>query len=318
MANWHCNECENVNAVNDTECAACGAKRSRKFSPQTAEDVHPERVAKSSAGKSPDDPPVERAGAGRSRMPIAIGLIAVAVAIIAAAVVLRGVQGSNRPVVAVPSTTTTTTGHPQKSPSSTASTTQSSPAPSARILAANGSAPVSSGGPTSLVTPFGQADVPAAVGSQVTLTCALFGQGLTVNGGSSKLWIATSQGWFNSLVLSPSLALSSLPACTGSVTSPQPGTSPPTIASGPYPVVTDSSALAVTDAPNTSANQVASLTNGDLVTLICSQVAQFVQAPNVIANEGSNNQWDKIQSPVGWVPDSWVDSQSNGSVAPPC
>jgi len=132
------------------------------------------------------------------------------------------------------------------------------------------------------------------------------------------LWIATSQGWFSSLVLGASSSLSALPACTGSVTSLQPGASPPTIAAGPYPVVTDSGGLAVTDAPNTSANQVGSLTNGELVTLVCSQVSQFVTAPNVIANEGSNDQWDKIQSPAGWVPDSWVDSESNGSVAPSC
>ena len=45
---------------------------------------------------------------------------------------------------------------------------------------------------------------------------------------------------------------------------------------------------------------------------------QEIPAPRALGPAHTNNVWDRIATPFGWIPDSFVATYSVAPVAPPC
>ena len=210
-------------------------------------------------------------------------------------------------------------GSQRSAPAGTATDTAPQPAGTYRVLAPAGTSLVQlSGGPTRSSAAFGaRGTVPA--GSYLRLFCTAYGEPVTEQGGTSRLWDATDQGWISDQLLETGTAGPAATACTGSVRDPAPSTTSPTPTSGPFAVIADGSLPAGTG-PSFSSPSGITLTDGDLVALDCStRTGQQVPPPQRLTGAGGNDQWDRLSSPAsGWIPDSNVDSHTNGSAAPPC
>jgi hypothetical protein len=99
-------------------------------------------------------------------------------------------------------------------------------------------------------------------------------------------------------------------------TSPDTTTSLPntsTTTAGPYPV--SGVNVAVRSQPSTDSSQVGTLNDGDTVTIVCTTIGTPVPERTSTATD---DLWDMIQSPPGYVSDVFLDTGSNDSVAPSC
>jgi hypothetical protein len=154
----------------------------------------------------------------------------------------------------------------------------------------------------------------------VDLVCSVYGEP-AAEAPTNRLWYYTSMGWIHDHFLSTGGTMPIRNGCLGNVSQPYASADPPSKPAGPYPVITDAgSSLPVRMSSSSTSPAKADLRDGDLVLLECSvRTGQTVQAPRGLAADGSNDQWDKIRFPIsGWVPDSYVDSHTNGAAAPPC
>jgi serine/threonine protein kinase len=231
------------------------------------------------------------------------------------------------PVSATPSA-----GSPPTGPSPLPASTFAAPAPdvstppsgpptavpaSVPVLAANGQTSVQTwNGPSTTAAVFGPRGTVTA-GSRVAVICSAYGEPVALNGATARLWDYTTAGWLNDQLLQTNSPDPVVPGCLGNVRSPSAGSAPPRRDLGPFPIISDAG-LAVRGAPAPSAAAVATLNDGDLVLLTCSVHSTFVPAPRRLAGAGSNDQWDRLASVPGWVPDSNVDSHTSGSAAPSC
>jgi hypothetical protein len=188
---------------------------------------------------------------------------------------------------------------------------------SVTVLAANGQLLVETwNGPTTAPSAFGPGSTVTA-GSRVGVICSAYGQPVALNGATARLWDYTTAGWLNDQLLQTNSPDPVVPACLGNVRSLYPGSGPPRRDTGPFPVITDTGP-SLRDSPSPSGAVTAAVGDGDPVQLSCSVHSTFVPAPSRLAGAGSNDQWDRVVSPAGWLPDSYVDSHTSGSAAPPC
>lgn len=159
-----------------------------------------------------------------------------------------------------------------------------------------------------------------AVNTRVRVVCTAYGQPGTFGDRVVSLWDYTDRGWLNDHYVSTGTTDPTAPGCTGSTGRPQAGSTRTTVASGPYAVITDEGGrLPVLAEPDPSARVVDNLQSGQFVRLQCT-LAQGppVPAPRALGPARSNNVWDRIATPYGWVPDSFVATYSVAPVAPPC
>jgi len=176
-------------------------------------------------------------------------------------------------------------------------------------------------GPSMSAAPFGPAPANTAVsGSAVTVNCTAYGDEERAYGVTSNIWDATSIGWIADVFVDSGTPTPQAEACVGTVADPSSSHSPLSSTAGPFPLLGDFGRVTVFSDHSLQAPPRGTFPVGTFVTLACEvETGVTVQAPQQIGGQGSNSQWDQITSPTtGWVPDSWVDSQSNGSVAPPC
>ena len=134
-------------------------------------------------------------------------------------------------------------------------------------------------------------------------------------------WLFTDLGWILSDYVDTSTLRGELgPACGGTVSKPIPTQAFSSFTAGPFPIIGISDVAPVFARPSLQSKHVKSLKNGTFVRLVCSiSTGIKVEAPVRISSQGSNDQWDRISQPIfGWIPDSWVVSFSNGSVATKC
>ena len=312
-----CTSCGAETRVGTSPCPSCGAPadQTKVKGVVTARVVE---TQKNEPFRTAPESVIPREGEGPERhFPTWIVVVAgVVLLVVLLGGVLLSLGGNHRD--SLRSTYQTTTSPSHEVPSTSTVTTQG-PIGSGpySVLVATAIGP----GPTYSSQPFGPGP-PGSVapGAQVRVICSDYGDSETAEGVTSGLWDYTDHGWIPDVTVDTGTSSSTVPACIGTVSSPRPGTSPPDPNTGPYPVVTDDPQLAVYSSASTSAGEVGTLSLGSFVNLVChSTTTTIVQAPNRIANEGSNGEWDKIDDPVaGWVPDSFVASSSNGSVAPPC
>jgi hypothetical protein len=187
-------------------------------------------------------------------------------------------------------------------------------APPARTVVVN-----SNGGPVTVylgpttLSLFGGASGTVPSGTPVDVYCGVYAQQVTAGNTTTRLWVYTSSGWIPAgYVQSGTSAPSGAPACVGSVSRPQLGSSAPRPDTGPFPVTKTVAVLqivggvvgALTKAL-LGADPVGQLVGGALVVLRCQQT------------DGNNTVWDQLLS-GGWVQHSYIYSGTNGSPAPPC
>ncbi|MBL7492516.1 hypothetical protein I6A62_31450, partial [Frankia sp. AgW1.1] len=167
-------------------------------------------------------------------------------------------------------------------------------------------------GPTTLSL-FGGASGTVPSGTPVDVYCGVYAQQVTAGNTTTRLWVYTSSGWIPAgYVQSGTSAPSGAPACVGSVSRPQLGSSAPRPDTGPFPVTKTVAVLqivggvvgALTNAL-LGADPVGQLVGGALVVLRCQQT------------DGNNTVWDQLLS-GGWVQHSYIYSGTNGSPAPSC
>lgn len=187
-------------------------------------------------------------------------------------------------------------------------------APAARTVVINsGGGPVTVYyGPTTLSL-FGGASGTVASGTPVDVYCGVYAQQVTAGDTTTRLWVYTSSGWIPAgYIQSGTAPPSSAPACVGTVSRPQLGSSQPRSDTGPFPVTKTVAILqivggvvgALTNAL-LGADPVGQLVGGSLVMLRCQQT------------DGNNTVWDELVS-GGWIQHSYVYSGTNGSPAPSC
>jgi hypothetical protein len=174
------------------------------------------------------------------------------------------------------------------------------------------------GGPSRSPQAFGLRGKVSA-GSFLRLICTAYGEPVTEQGGTGRLWDATDHGWISDQLLETGRSGAAAPGCLGNVRNPSPGRDAGSATSGPFAVIADA-ALIVHSGPSAPSPQSGSLIDGDLVLLDCStRTGQQVPPPQRLSGAGGNDQWDRLLSPsTGWIPDSNVDSHSSGSAATSC
>jgi hypothetical protein len=331
---WKCGRCLTVNGATAKFCTGCGESVAHSQSRDGADETHPPPTASSdptndlARGENPSrlrsDHPTPlrrtRSTAATVRRGVAAAL-AVGVVIVLVILIIPLAARSDGRAASSPVSSTTSTSKADGTSQGTPNPTSLGGEQPGTLIGSDTSNRTPMGGPTD--TPlWGEADVPLPAGFAVTVFCASYGATASGVGRSSGLWYATNIGWFGSGTIQILDSGHTPEACTGSVADPVAGSDPPSRSAGPYPVVADQpgavSSVVVRASPASDSPEVAALDDGALVTLVCSVHAQFVPAPQRIEGEGSNDQWDKVASPSGWIPDSWVDSQTSGSAAPPC
>jgi hypothetical protein len=159
-----------------------------------------------------------------------------------------------------------------------------------------------------------------AAGTSVRLVCTAYGQPQQFPGYTNGLWDYTSEGWVNDHYVGTNVQGPAAPGCVGTISRPVAGSVTPSIANGPYAVVTDEATnVSVRTVPGQSSPAKTSLHSGTLVRLTCSVAAgPVVPAPRALGPGASNNYWDKLVGPVGWIPDSYVATYNTQAVAPGC
>lgn len=239
-------------------------------------------------------------------------------------------QGSSASTVTIPASGTPGTASPvtprktvesqRPAPPSRGALPGPQPSPGTyRVLEpADASAVQLTGGPSRSPQAFGVRGQVLA-GTYLRLICTAYGEPVTEQGGTSRLWDATDQGWISDLLLETKQRGAAAPACAGNVHNPIPGGNDGAATSGPFAVIADGT-LDIRSGPDASSSRTSSLVDGDLVLLYCStRTGQPVPPPQRLSGAGGNDQWDRLQSPsTGWIPDSNVDSHTNGSAAPSC
>lgn len=155
--------------------------------------------------------------------------------------------------------------------------------------------------------------------THIRIICTAYGAPLSF-GNKNALWDFTDLGWLNDHYVSTGTASPTAPGCTGSTGDPRPGTELPTKASGPYAVIADEgNDVPVRIHPATSASVAAELPAGRFVRIQCTAATgPVIPAPRALGPPGSDNVWDRIGNPAGWVPDSYVATYATVPVAPAC
>jgi hypothetical protein len=158
------------------------------------------------------------------------------------------------------------------------------------------------------------------VNTRLHVICTAYGQPGNFDGRTVALWDYTDRGWLNDHYVSTGTAEPTAPGCTGNVGKPQAGATRTTVASGPYAVIADEgSRLPVRTEPGPSARVVEELPAGQFIRLQCTLTqGPVIPAPRALGVTHSNNVWDRIVAPSGWIPDSFVATYSVAPVAPPC
>ena len=259
---------------------------------------------------------------------VAVVLVAVVVVVIAAAGPSSSSTGHARTPAHHPATTRTSSTPATSLPSVSTTTFPQTPGTTSTSLIPTGyystyslfpDVVVEAGPAVSPNSPFGPP--PGRPGAtQARLVCTALGPPVQADGAKSQVWDYTNLGWIADVYVMTGQTAAAAGACGGTPADPTPTAAWPSPTAGPFPLVGDGSTVNVYADPRLQASVTQSLPEATFVTLACSVVTGVtVQAPAVIHGEGSNDQWDRITQPVsGWVPDSWVTSDSNGSVAPRC
>ncbi|WP_052711025.1 serine/threonine-protein kinase [Pseudofrankia sp. DC12] len=201
---------------------------------------------------------------------------------------------------------------PLAQPSASGLPADAAPPPRTTIVSSNGGPVTVYLGPTTLSL-FGGARGTVPSGTPVDVYCGVYAQQVTAGDTTTRLWLYTSSGWVPAgYVESGTSAPTGAPACVGTVSRPQLGSSAPRPDTGPFPVTQTVSILqivggvvgALTSAL-LGADPVGQLLGGSLVVLRCQQT------------DGNNTVWDQLLS-GGWVQHSYIYSGTNGSPAPSC
>jgi hypothetical protein len=154
----------------------------------------------------------------------------------------------------------------------------------------------------------------------VHVICTVYGEPYP-SGAKNALWDYTDLGWLNDHFISTGAKGPTAPGCTGTASMPRAGTNIPTKPSGPYAVIADEGRRVpvriqpTLTAPTTGGG----LVPGTFVRLRCTiKRGPDIAAPRALGPAGSNNVWDRIVDPDGWVPDSYVATYSGEPIAPSC
>lgn len=155
---------------------------------------------------------------------------------------------------------------------------------------------------------------------QVDVICTAYGEPLRFGDVNSSLWDYTSKGWLNDHFVSTGGPGPFANGCTGTTSTPRVGETRPTVPSGPYAIITDEHAdLPVRTDAALTAPTIAMLKSGRFVRLQCTLAkGPVIPAPRGLGPGASNNIWDRIVEPSGWVPDSYVATHNVHAVAPSC
>jgi len=158
------------------------------------------------------------------------------------------------------------------------------------------------------------------VNTRLRMICTVHGQPNRFDGRVVSLWDYTDRGWLNDHYVSTGTTDPTAADCIVNIGKPQAGTTLTTVASGPYAVITDEgSGLPVRIGPYRLAQVTQELPAGQFVRLQCTLTqGPVISAPRALGPAHSNNVWDRIATPSGWVPDSFVATYSVAPVAPPC
>ncbi|EFC81094.1 protein kinase [Parafrankia sp. EUN1f] len=167
-------------------------------------------------------------------------------------------------------------------------------------------------GPSTSVFGGQVATLPAR--STVAVHCGVYGQTVTARGATSPLWVYTDSGWISDTYTHTGTTDPVVPACVHTLSDPRLGDGPPRPAAGPYAVAADG-VLPVRANPRLGAASVASLRDGDLVTLRCRVRGDEVGPPARLHTTSSD--WNQLAS-GGYIPDANVYSDTATSVAPAC
>lgn len=321
-ARGHANE-----GLNDF-CTTCGAAVPREGdAPSTFTDDN--QPTTRNVAIAPDHPvPTTPARPLHARLRVRIIAVVAAVGLVAAAIVglALGTRSPTRAAMLEPPARSGPRSPAIDLPPSTSSTTSTSTSLSPSTPTTGPSFPLLDGasveaGPTTSSAPFGPP--PAASvqpGQEVQIECASYGDSESADGATSNVWDYTSTGWIADVYVNTGTTSPAGDSCKGSVSSPGSSGIPLSATGGPFPLMSDGSTVDIYSGDSLDAGVVDAVPEGAFVTLVCSEdTGVTVPAPSRIAGAGSNAQWDQVSTPVsGWVPDSWVDSDSNGSVAPSC
>lgn len=322
--NGHANE-----GFNDY-CTTCGAAIPREGDAPGAPtgDDEPTTRGVVVAPSLPMAPPAPgpRSPKGRGRLLAAVAAAVVLVATTAGVVLALGsskparttTTGSSAPSVSQPPATAT--------PPPTGATNPTSAAQPDPALNSGPSFPLLTGatveaGPSASSGPFGPPPATSVrPGQEVQIECAAYGDTESAAGVTSDVWDSTSVGWIADVFVDTGTTSPGGESCRGSVSNPTSSGTPLSTTEGPFPLMGDGATVEVFAGASLDDGTVGSVPEGTFVTLVCSEdTGVTVAAPARIAGAGSNSQWDEVSAPLsGWVPDSWVDSDSNGSVAPAC
>ena len=153
-------------------------------------------------------------------------------------------------------------------------------------------------------------------GTPVVVVCTVYGEPSKF---PSAIWDYTDKGWLNDHFVGTGGRNPSANGCIGNVAKPTAGKTSPSLQSGPYAVIADEGLdVPVHAGPGDSAI-VGNLRGGDLVRVQCAtSQGSVVPAPRALGNSRSNNVWDRIVAPPGWLPDSYVATYSVEPIAPRC
>lgn len=154
------------------------------------------------------------------------------------------------------------------------------------------------------------------VGATVRVDCTLYGQPVTAQGGTGRLWDHTNRGWLSDQLVDTGSAEPVAPACNGTAARPHPGANAPSRTLGPFVVV---GSVAARAQPAAVARVVRHLRDGQLVLISCAvRRGRVIAPPPRLRNAGGNNAWDLLSAVGGWTPDSYVASYTSGPAAPAC
>jgi hypothetical protein len=158
-----------------------------------------------------------------------------------------------------------------------------------------------------------------SVNTQVRVTCTVYGEPASPDV-TDSLWDYTDHGWVDNRYVSTGTTKPTAPGCDGTTSNPSAGANLPTKSSGPYVVIAQEGAgVPLRAQPVLGSPAILELAAGTFVRIQCTIVkGPIIPAPRAIGSTGSDNVWDQIVDPDGWVPDSYVATYSKNPVAPPC
>ncbi|HEU5107821.1 MAG TPA: hypothetical protein VFT95_04520 [Micromonosporaceae bacterium] len=158
------------------------------------------------------------------------------------------------------------------------------------------------------------------VNTRIDVICTAYGRPTRFGDRTVALWDYTERGWINDHYISTGTSAPIAPGCVGSISRPKQGTARPSTASGPWAIVAEEGRqVPVRSSPEATAGPVAFLAAGTFVRLQCTTAGGLVvPAPKAMGPGHSNDVWDRIVDPSGWVPDSFVATYSTRPVAPAC